>query len=111
LKGTTTGEELFLKVQETLVSLELSWVKLKNVTTDGGKNTCGSKTGVVGRICKEVTQVGSNSDGISLHHSSGGIMLPNFVTEGCYGHCYFNSDVHSTQWFDPPSVPALFGRN
>jgi hypothetical protein len=25
LKGTTTGEDLFLKVQGTLASLELSW--------------------------------------------------------------------------------------
>jgi hypothetical protein len=38
LKGTTTGEDLFLKIQETLASLELSWEKLKSVTTGGGKN-------------------------------------------------------------------------
>jgi hypothetical protein len=25
LKGTTTGEDMFLKVHETLASLELSW--------------------------------------------------------------------------------------
>jgi hypothetical protein len=43
LKGTTTGEDLFLKVEETLSSLELRWEKLKSVTTDGGKNMCGSK--------------------------------------------------------------------
>jgi hypothetical protein len=48
LNGTTTGEDLFLKVQETLTYLELSWEKLKSVTTDGGKNMCSSKTGVVG---------------------------------------------------------------
>jgi hypothetical protein len=45
LKGTTTGDDLFLKVQETLASVELSWEKLKSVTTDGGKNICGSTTG------------------------------------------------------------------
>jgi hypothetical protein len=61
LKGTTTGEDLFLKVQETLASLELSWEKLKIVTTDSGKNMCGSKTDVVERICKEVMQVGSET--------------------------------------------------
>jgi hypothetical protein len=60
LKGTTTiGEDLFLKVQETLASLAFSWKKLKSVTTDGGKNMCDYKTGVVGQICKEVMQVGS----------------------------------------------------
>jgi hypothetical protein len=24
------------------------------------------------------------------------MMLLNFVIEGCYGHCYFNSELHST---------------
>jgi hypothetical protein len=48
LTGTTTGEDLFLKVQETLASLELSWEKLRSVTTDDGKNMCGSKISVVG---------------------------------------------------------------
>jgi hypothetical protein len=60
-KGATTGEDLFLKAQETLASLEFSWKKLNIVTTDGGKSMCGSKTGVVGRICKEAMQVGSET--------------------------------------------------
>jgi hypothetical protein len=34
--------------QETLASLELRWEKLKSVTTDGGKNMCGSKTNLQG---------------------------------------------------------------
>jgi hypothetical protein len=42
LKGATTGEDLFLKVQETPASLEMNWEKLKSVTTDGEKNMCGS---------------------------------------------------------------------
>jgi hypothetical protein len=41
--------------------LQLSWEKLKSVTTDGGKNMCDSKTGVVGWICKEMMQVGSET--------------------------------------------------
>jgi hypothetical protein len=61
LKGATTGEDLFLKVQETLASLEMRWGKLKSVTTDGGKNKCGAKTGVVERICKEVMQISSET--------------------------------------------------
>jgi hypothetical protein len=61
LKGAATGEDLFLKVQETLASLEMSWGKLKSVTTDGGKNMCGAKTGVVGRICKKVMQISSET--------------------------------------------------
>jgi hypothetical protein len=61
LRGAATGEDLFLKVQETLASLEMNWEKLKSVTTDGGKIICGSKTGVVRRICNEVMQVGSET--------------------------------------------------
>jgi hypothetical protein len=54
LKITITGKDLVLKVQETHTSLELTCTKLKSVATDGGKNICGSKTGVVGQIYKEV---------------------------------------------------------
>jgi hypothetical protein len=61
LKDTAAGEDLFLEVQQTFASLELSWETLNNVTTDGGKNMCGSKIGVVGRICKEGMQVGSET--------------------------------------------------
>lgn len=38
-------------------------------------------------------------------------MLPSFVIGGCYGYSYFSSDLHSVQWFDPPSVPEVLGRN
>jgi hypothetical protein len=43
----------------SLFGIELR--KVKSVTTDGGENMCGSKTGVLGRICKEVMQVGSET--------------------------------------------------
>jgi hypothetical protein len=37
-KGAAAGEDLFLKVQETIVSLELNWENLKSVTADGREN-------------------------------------------------------------------------
>jgi hypothetical protein len=40
LKHNTAGEDLFLKVQETFASLELTWKKLKSVTTNGGEKRC-----------------------------------------------------------------------
>jgi hypothetical protein len=61
LKHNTAGEDLFLKVQETFAALELSWKKLKSVTTNVGKKVCDSKTVAVGRICKDVMHVGSES--------------------------------------------------
>jgi hypothetical protein len=38
LKGTSAGEDLFLKVKQTLVSMELGWGKLTSVTTDCGRS-------------------------------------------------------------------------
>jgi hypothetical protein len=40
--------------------------KLKRVTTDGGANICGSKNSLVGRICKEVMKVGTETP-ITFH--------------------------------------------
>ena len=54
LKGMTTGEDIFLKLCETLKMLELKWENLKSVTTDGAKNMIGSKFWVVGRINVEM---------------------------------------------------------
>ncbi|XP_050066645.1 uncharacterized protein LOC126555811 [Aphis gossypii] len=38
LKGTTTGEDLFIEIDKTFKKLGLSWNKLVSVTTDGGRN-------------------------------------------------------------------------
>ena len=57
LKGRTTGEVIFLKVQETVNSLELKWENLKSITTDGAKNMSGHKSGVVARIRNEMKAV------------------------------------------------------
>jgi hypothetical protein len=54
LKGTTTGEDIFQKLCETLRSLHLNWKELCCVTTDDAKNMVGSNSGVVTRIKTEV---------------------------------------------------------
>jgi hypothetical protein len=42
LKGTTTGEDIFQKLCETLRNLHLNWKELCCVTTDGAKSMVGS---------------------------------------------------------------------
>lgn len=45
LKGTTTVEDLFIEIDKTFKKLGLSWSKLINVTTDGGRNMSGINKG------------------------------------------------------------------
>lgn len=52
---------------------EWSWEKLTSVTTNGGRNTCCSKTGVVGRICMEFQNIGHDNPMVfhySMHQES-----------------------------------------
>jgi hypothetical protein len=85
--------------------------KLNSVTTNGEKNMYDSKTSVAGQIFKKVMQTCSETLTVFHCTSPGGTMLPNFVNERCYEHCYFNSDLHLMQQFDLSSVPGLSGRN
>ena len=52
LHGTTTGEDIFKEVKKTRTHFNLQWNQLKCVTTDGGKNMCGTGKGLVGKIFK-----------------------------------------------------------
>jgi hypothetical protein len=69
LHGTTTGEDLFLSVCETMKELELPWIKLKGVTTDGAQSIAGKKTGLVSRNRRETTNIISKSTwNATMHH-------------------------------------------
>ncbi|XP_069476356.1 general transcription factor II-I repeat domain-containing protein 2-like [Ambystoma mexicanum] len=54
IKGTTTGEDIYEKVCQTLNGLELDWAKLASVTADGAPSMVGSKKGVIARINQEM---------------------------------------------------------
>ena len=66
LKGTTTGLDVFERLQETLRSLNLDWNKLTSVTTDGAKSMVGRLTGLIGRINTQMEDIGVNFP-IALH--------------------------------------------
>jgi hypothetical protein len=53
LHVTTTGED-FLSVCEAMKELDLPWTKVRGVTTDGAPSMIGKKTGLMGRIRREM---------------------------------------------------------
>uniref|UniRef100_A0A2S2QYX5 General transcription factor II-I repeat domain-containing protein 2B n=1 Tax=Sipha flava TaxID=143950 RepID=A0A2S2QYX5_9HEMI len=59
MKDSCTGNDIFLKVKESIFTLGRNFNILKGVTTDGGRNMCGAHTGLVGNICKAVFETGA----------------------------------------------------
>jgi len=71
LKGTMTGEHLFLEVNTCFFVIWLGEKKLTSVTTHRDRNVSGSKARVVGRTCEEVMYIKFRQpDGVSLHYST-----------------------------------------
>uniref|UniRef100_A0A8C8SFM5 Uncharacterized protein n=1 Tax=Pelusios castaneus TaxID=367368 RepID=A0A8C8SFM5_9SAUR len=66
IKGTTTGEDIYEKVRQTVNDLELDWAKLVSVTTDGAPSMVGSMKGVVARIKQEMDKH-NHSRPIAIH--------------------------------------------
>ncbi|KAL7882960.1 hypothetical protein SRHO_G00006180 [Serrasalmus rhombeus] len=58
IKGTTTGEDIYEKVRQTVADLRLDWAKLTSVTTDGAPSMVGSARGVIVRINREMSERG-----------------------------------------------------
>jgi hypothetical protein len=86
LKGTTTGEDTFKKLCETLKNLHLNWKELCCVTTDGAKSMAGSNSGVVTRINTEMecSLEFQSSHAITLHHTPANIMHRSYEYRICY---------------------------
>ncbi|XP_033971718.1 general transcription factor II-I repeat domain-containing protein 2-like [Trematomus bernacchii] len=58
LKGTTTGEDIFGKVCQTMEELDLDWSKLASITTDGAPSMVGASRGLIGRMNREMEERG-----------------------------------------------------
>ncbi|KAI7790369.1 putative general transcription factor II-I repeat domain-containing protein 2-like [Triplophysa rosa] len=56
LKGTTTGEDIFGKVCQTMGDLGLDWSKLASITTDGAPSMVGASRGLIGHMNKEMEE-------------------------------------------------------
>ena len=71
LKGTTGGEDLFLKVTGVIDRFELSWNKLTNVTTDGSPNLTGKNVGLLKRLQDKMKEYWGGYNFFALHYPSG----------------------------------------
>lgn len=58
LKGTTTGEDIFAKVYQTMEELNLDWSKLASITTDGAPSMVGMSQGLIGSMNREMEERG-----------------------------------------------------
>uniref|UniRef100_A0A9J8AS26 SPIN-DOC-like zinc-finger domain-containing protein n=1 Tax=Cyprinus carpio carpio TaxID=630221 RepID=A0A9J8AS26_CYPCA len=58
LKGTTTGEDIFVQVCKTMEELDLHLSKLASITTDGAPSMVGTTRGLVGRLNSEFEERG-----------------------------------------------------
>ena len=67
MKGTTTGEQLFVELKSSLLKYNLPFSKLAGLTTDGAPCMVGKSKGVAGLVMKEVTILGLESDLILCH--------------------------------------------
>ncbi|XP_075933644.1 general transcription factor II-I repeat domain-containing protein 2-like [Anarhichas minor] len=58
LKGTSTGEDIFGKVCQTMEELDIDWSKLASITTDGAPSMVGASRGLIGRMNREMEERG-----------------------------------------------------
>ncbi len=57
LKGTTTGDDIFGKVCQTMGELGLDWSKLASITTDGAPSMVGVSRGLIGRMNRDMEEI------------------------------------------------------
>ncbi|GCC39300.1 hypothetical protein chiPu_0023382 [Chiloscyllium punctatum] len=67
MKGTTTGNDLFMEVNACLDTLGLKWDKLAGVTTDGCPNLTGKNVGLFKRMQDKVTEIDPEQKLVFLH--------------------------------------------
>ena len=72
LKGTTRGEDLFLKVTGVIDRFKLPWNKLTNITTDGSPNLTGKNLGLLKRLQDKMNEENAGVDiTFALYYPSG----------------------------------------
>ena len=67
MKNTTTGKDIFECVKNALCTMELSWQKMANVTTNGCPSLTGKNVGLLKRLSDRVAEVDYTRELIFLH--------------------------------------------
>jgi hypothetical protein len=96
-----TGENFFLSVYETMMELDLPCTKLKEVTTNEAPSMTGNKTGMMGRINREMYQ--QNPD---LYKELHCYIHQHSLCETCCESCAIGCKLHSTSrtYSSPASI-------
>lgn len=68
LKGTTTGEDIFIEVQKVFTSFGLPWSKLIGVCTDGAPSMVGLRKGFIGILNEKATELNVQKDDLIVLH-------------------------------------------
>ena len=67
MKDTTTGEDIFERVERAFRTMELPWQKMVSVTTHGCPSLTGKNVGLLKRLSDRVAEVDSTRELIFLH--------------------------------------------
>ena len=100
---TTTGEDIFKEVHKSLTQHGLDWKGLKCVTTDGGRNMCGTGKGLIEQINRSCGMF--EAHGYPLHYSPASPLCQKSKFVQCYGSSCFYSKLHSVSWTETQKIP------
>ncbi|KII67267.1 General transcription factor II-I repeat domain-containing protein 2 [Thelohanellus kitauei] len=67
MKDTTTGEDIFKRMENSLHKMELPWPKMTSIMKDGSLSMAGKKVGLLKIIRNHVAEVDSNKELIFMH--------------------------------------------
>lgn len=67
MKGTTTGNDLFVAVVDSLEKIKIDWTKIVSITTDGCPSLTGKNVGLLKRIQDKIAVQNPQHEIIFLH--------------------------------------------
>ena len=111
MHGTTTGEDLFLKVEKTLQCYSLHWNKLQCITVVGEKKMAGLKKGLVGRIMSKLKTFISEKLFFAVHYTSASTLFETFGYFLRNETSRLGGELHSESRINSPPITEFSSRN
>ena len=112
MHGTTTGEDLFLKIEKILQCCSLHWNKFQCATVDGGKNMAGLKKGLFGRIMSKLEDLHlGKAHFFALYYTSASTLFETFGYFLRDETSRLGGELHSESRINSPPISDLSKRN